>query len=49
MVYGVSQKAIAYPYEIPPEAEGNELLVSSRQISLAGQVQFPIYNRVSQV
>ncbi len=48
MVYGVSQKAIAYPYEIPPEAEGNGLLVTTRQISLAGQVQFLICNRVSQ-
>ncbi|KAH8163693.1 hypothetical protein CIB48_g4558 [Xylaria polymorpha] len=38
MVYGVSQKAIAYPYEIPPEAEGNALLVTTRQISLAGQI-----------
>ncbi|KAI0403838.1 hypothetical protein F4802DRAFT_271826 [Xylaria palmicola] len=43
MVYGVSQKAIGYPYEIPPEAEGNGLLVTTRQISLAGQIQWSYY------
>ncbi|GAW17101.1 hypothetical protein ANO14919_065510 [Xylariales sp. No.14919] len=43
MVYGVSQKAIGYPYEIPPEAEGNGLLVATRQISLAGQIQWSYY------
>ncbi|KAI1747284.1 hypothetical protein F4782DRAFT_521660 [Xylaria castorea] len=43
MVYGVSQKAVAYPYEIPPEDEGNGLLVTTRQISLAGQIQWSYY------
>lgn len=38
MVYGVSQKAIGYPYEIPPDAHGNALLVATEQISLTGQV-----------
>lgn len=38
MIYGVSRKAIGYPYVIPPEAEGNALLVTTYQISLAGQV-----------
>lgn len=38
MVYGVSRKAIGYPYVIPPEAQGNALLVTTEQIRLAGQV-----------
>ncbi|KAI1741276.1 hypothetical protein F4680DRAFT_72722 [Xylaria scruposa] len=43
MVYGVSQKAVGYPYEIPPEAEGNALLVSTKQVNLAGQIQWIYY------
>lgn len=41
MLYGVSQQAIAYPYEVPPEAHGNALLVATEQISLTGKVQIP--------
>ncbi|KAI5919787.1 hypothetical protein F4810DRAFT_714138 [Camillea tinctor] len=43
MVYGVSRRAIGYPYEIPPEAHGNSLLVATEQISLAGQIQWAYY------
>ncbi|KAK8080940.1 hypothetical protein PG997_008758 [Apiospora hydei] len=43
MVYGVSRKAIGYPYEIPPEAQGNALFVTTEQISLAGQIQWTFY------
>ncbi|KAK7911144.1 hypothetical protein PG985_013625 [Apiospora marii] len=43
MVYGVSRKTIGYPYVIPPEAKGNALLVTTEQISLAGQIQWTFY------
>ncbi|KAI0381264.1 hypothetical protein F5Y04DRAFT_288906 [Hypomontagnella monticulosa] len=43
MLYGVSQKAIGYPYVIPPEAQGNSLLVATEQISLAGQIQWTFF------
>lgn len=44
MGYGVARRAIGYPYEIPPEAHGNALLVTTEQIKLAGQVLMPTDN-----
>jgi hypothetical protein len=38
MAYGVSKKSLAYPFEIPPEADGDGLLVATDQISLEGKV-----------
>ncbi|KAI1800517.1 hypothetical protein F4811DRAFT_26112 [Daldinia bambusicola] len=43
MGYGVARRAIGYPYEVPPEFHGNELLVATEQISLAGQIQWAFY------
>ncbi|KAI1868448.1 uncharacterized protein JN550_006364 [Neoarthrinium moseri] len=40
MVYGVSRHSLAYPFEVPAEADGNGLLVATEQISLEGKIQW---------
>lgn len=38
VTYGVSQKAIAYPVQMPPDFDGNPYALSTPQISLALKV-----------
>ncbi|KAH7329665.1 hypothetical protein B0I35DRAFT_420633 [Stachybotrys elegans] len=40
MIYGVSQRALAHPFELPDEANGNALVAATRQISIEGQLQW---------
>ncbi|KAI0813187.1 hypothetical protein GGR55DRAFT_561588 [Xylaria sp. FL0064] len=40
MVYGVSKKALAYPYVLPPDSPEDVLSAKSEQISVEGAIQW---------